>query len=110
MCCDRVTFLSKFSITMNTSCCVVILLMFTNIVIVLGGAEPSECENKPSEKHCIVEYSSRYRVRHTPRYIYDWATRRCIMLRWASYCPLPAGNKNNFFSESECYFQCGGWA
>ncbi|CAG9118026.1 unnamed protein product [Plutella xylostella] len=68
MCCDRVTFLSKFSITMNTSCCVVILLMFTNIVIVLGGAEPSECENKPSEKHCIVEYSSRYRVRHTPRW------------------------------------------
>ncbi|XP_013191959.1 uncharacterized protein LOC106136068 [Amyelois transitella] len=72
---------------------------------------PLKCQEKPQEKHCLIEWMVRDRWPHTVRYVYDWVTRKCFEIRWSDHCPdVPVPTtSNNFPSEDECLDQCSGW-
>ncbi|XP_026731840.1 uncharacterized protein LOC113496722 [Trichoplusia ni] len=70
------------------------------------------CQETPKEKHCLIEYSVRYRWPHELRYVYNWHTKSCFEIRWSAHCEAvtsPANN-NNFPTERECLDECGGWS
>nr|XP_053611852.1 uncharacterized protein LOC128675994 [Plodia interpunctella] len=76
-----------------------------------NALNPMKCQEKPKEKHCLIEWMARDRWPHTVRYVYDWATRSCFQIRWSKHCadpPAPA-IANNFPDEKECVHECSGW-
>ncbi|XP_068626401.1 uncharacterized protein [Battus philenor] len=86
------------------------LIFLSVIVIQTESLDSEKCKISPKERHCIIEYASRDRWKHTERYSFLWDTQKCILIRWADHCgPAPPGT-NNFGSMQECINECSGWA
>ncbi|KAL0901932.1 hypothetical protein ABMA27_007077 [Loxostege sticticalis] len=89
-----------------------ILVIFMLVTDLDARLDSEKCKEKPSEKHCLIEWAVKDRWPHTVRYVFDWATQKCFEIRWSSNCadvPSPP-TTNNFASESECLNECSGWA